>query len=87
MFSLLLFGRIQIFSNKELAEKNASYFLFKRIIDISNAQTVASFKEAYQREQYSSCIKIWNEYVKSNMIFGRLYHIYIDPLKIDQECI
>lgn len=86
MFLLTLFNVTQPYSTKELAEKTASHFIIKLMELARGTMSVsqkALFSQAYQREQFSQCVMIWNDHVQMEMYGNSLHRITIREVKLD----
>lgn len=95
MFLLTLFGKTQPYSDRRLAEKNAVNWLRKAIIDnywvkeswvCGNKRlptTRDMFENAFQQENYTRCVEVWNEFAITNWFGNSLYQAQIKEYKID----
>lgn len=87
MFSLLLFGRFQLYTSQELAQKNACRFVLKHC-EHSLKEHSQEFRELYAREDYIGAINLWNnQIVPFNYNGNRIYSILIDNPIIDADFI
>lgn len=87
MYSLLLFGRFQIYSSEKLAQQNACRFLIKQV-EQSHAERAQDFKEHYQREDYSGALDIWNkQIVPFEYHSSSVYYAWVGQTPIDEDFI
>jgi len=96
MFLLSLYGNHKLYSTKQLAERNASNWLFKFVIDNHwlweqgiTAEYRKQFEASFQREDYANCVEVWNKYAADK--HGSNYPAYtgnmsvnIKAMKIDE---
>jgi hypothetical protein len=89
MFLLSLFGNHRVYSNKKLAEQNASNWLRKFVIDNHwlwnegiTAQYRMLFERCFQREDYAGCVSIWNEYATPKDFDQR---VTITEMQVDEK--
>ena len=76
MYSLVLFGRVQPYSTKLLAQKNACRFLIK-YCDRSFKEHAQDLRDLYSREDYQGALDIWNNqvvpfYYNNNSLYSAL---------------
>lgn len=89
MYSLLLFGRFQIYSSEKLAQKNACRYLMKQLDNGgAGAKSILSqdFKEHYQREDYAGALDIWNNQIVPFEYRGSsVYNAWVSKVEVDQD--
>jgi len=91
MFLLVIYGNIRIYSTKTLAEREASRWLLRFVLDNhwawrggegSTACLRRKFERNFVQEKYSDCIVSWNDYVKKHLHSD--YLVKIKEIELDQ---
>lgn len=59
-----VFGKRGLFSNKNLAERALAKCI-KISMNLGANPEMQEFERLYTREDYSGCVKIWNDFVKT----------------------
>jgi len=62
LYSLVLFGKVQPYSSKKLAEQNACRFLIRHT-EYALGEYTQEFRDLYNRENYQGAIDLWNKQV------------------------
>lgn len=83
MILLSLFGRTRPFSTKQLAEKNAATFIKQNAANWGGFD-VNAFNAAYQKEQYGSCVLIWNDFVNVHLYGDSCHAAKFEEVELDK---
>lgn len=83
MILLTLFARTRPFSTKKLAEKNAANFIHQCAGNWGGFNQ-AKFNEAFQKEQYDSCVLIWNDFVNCHLYGDSVHRAIFEEVELDK---
>jgi hypothetical protein len=89
MFLLSLFGKTKPYSSQTTAERAATIWLNKHTVPNywlgwRDAPFRENFENALRREDYSTCVAVWNNYIVERYYGDSVRTVTITEVKVDE---
>ena len=89
MFALMLHGRFQFYTTKELADREGAAFIARKLLHCytrCHSPVANAIKDAYNQERYSDVLELWNKMIDQDDIYlGNIFHkALVTPAEINK---